>query len=394
MSSPAPDLAPGQRIRGHAGEYALERVLGVGGFGTTWLARRVADGQVVALKALALDRMGEWKALELFEREGQVLAELSHPAIPRVHEFFLSDGERPLPAGAAPPAGVTPRWILVQDFFEGRSLRQLVDARGRLDDARGAVILRRLLGVLDYLHSRRPPVIHRDITPANVLLGPDDAPALVDFGAIQDRLRGDGSGGSTTVGTFGFVPIEQLMGRARPASDLYALAMTMLVALSHLEPEHLPIDEATGKVKLDEAAPGLSPGLRRALDAMLEPIVGQRVQSAGEALALLDGVALERRGAVLPAPVASGAPGALWRAIGSATIGASMLMAGVLYIALFDMFSERMLVRLSVVWVCGLAIGLGIRLAGDRNPLVNGLLWGGVAALGMIVFIFGIFPSL
>ena len=71
-----------------------------------------------------------------------------------------------------------------------------------------------------------------------------------------------------------------------------------------------------------------------------------------------------------------------------------MLMAGVLYIALFDMFSERMLVRLSVVWVCGLAIGLGIRLAGDRNPLVNGLLWGGVAALGMIVFIFGIFPSL
>ena len=392
MSSPAPDLAAGQRIRGNAGEYALERVLGVGGFGTTWLARRVADGQVVALKALALDRMGEWKALELFEREGQVLAELAHPAIPRVHEFFVSDGERPLPAGVAPPPGRAPRWILVQDFFEGRSLRQLIDARGRLDDARAAAILRRLLGVLDYLHSRRPPVIHRDITPANVLLGPDDAPTLVDFGAIQDRLRGEGSGGSTTVGTFGFVPIEQLMGRARPASDLYALGMTMLVALSHLEPEHLPIDEATGKVKIDEAAPGLSPGLRRVLDAMLEPIVGQRVQSAGDALALLDGgAAVARRGAVLPAPVAAGG---LWRAIGSATIGASMLMAGVLYIALFDMFSERMLVRLSVVWVCGLAIGLGIRLAGDRNPLVNGLLWGGVAALGMIVFIFGIFPSL
>jgi serine/threonine protein kinase len=392
--SPESALQPGRHVRGRAGEYRLERLLGEGGFGATWLARRGADGHRVALKILALDRMADWKALELFEREGKVLEGLMHPQIPRVHERFLSDGEAVVSSIDQLPTGVQPRWILVQDYIEGRSLRQMIADRGRLDDAGAAALLRGLLRVLQYLHGRHPPVIHRDIHPGNIIVGADQRPTLVDFGATQDRPTSD-KGGSTTVGTFGYMPLEQLMGRARPASDLYALAVTMVVALTHTEPDQLPITEATGKIDLDRAAPTLSPGLRRALSAMLEPIVGQRIASADEALALLEGpapptLAPASTTALAPMSAANGP----WHAAGSALAGASLLGAGVIYTAFFNQLSETMLVRISIVWVSGLAIGLGMRHSGDRHPLVNGLVWGGVAAALLTVFIFGIFPSL
>lgn len=398
-------IEAGAALRSAAAVYRIDRCLGRGGFGETWLARREGDGLEVAIKTLSLDRLGEWKALELFEREAKVLRALDHPAIPRVLEHFAVDpqsgavidaaalaeaGAAALPAGAGGPV-----WFLVQDYIAGRSLRQLVAEGGRLDNAAAERILRELLGVLAYLHSRHPPVIHRDITPGNVLLRPDGSPALVDFGAIQERLRGEGSGGSTTIGTFGYVPMEQLMGKARPASDLYALGMTMLVALSHREPEALPFDEATAKVAIDDAVPGLSPGLRRALGAMVEPVLGSRPQGAAEALALLDGGAAlvhsDGDGEAIAAVDARAA--ARWRAAGAASIGLGCLAAGVIYLTMFNRFSETALVQISPMWLAPIAFGVGLRRGGEA-PVTTGLLYSGIAVAGLIAFIYGIFPSL
>ncbi|MEZ4452685.1 MAG: serine/threonine-protein kinase [Nannocystaceae bacterium] len=396
-------IQPGDALQGPKARYRIERSLGAGGFAETWLARREPDGLRVAIKTLSLARLGEWKALELFDREAKVLAALGHPAIPRVHEYFAVDPRSgalldpaALEAGAL-PAGVAPVWHLVQDFIDGRSLRQLIADQGRLDNPAAERILRELLGVLAYLHSRHPPVIHRDIHPGNVLLRPDGAPALVDFGAIQERLRGEGSGGSTTIGTFGYVPMEQLMGKARPASDLYALGVTMIVALTHREPEALPFDEATSTIQLDEAAPGLSPGLRRALGAMTLPVLGARPQTAEEALGLLDGGgALARPGPTAAAP--AGAPVearalARWRAVGAASIGLGCLAAGVIYLAMFNAFSETALIQISPLWLAPVAFGVGLRRS-TRAPLTTGLLYSGIAVAGLIVFIYGIFPAL
>lgn len=146
-------LVEGTLLSGPKGSYRLIRSLGVGGFGETWLGEREADGLAVAVKMLSLDRLSDWKALELFEREAKVLAELDHPAIPAVHDYFSQGvGE-----GSGPPT-----WFLVQTYVEGRSLRQMIADRGRLSGAEAEALLRRILGILDYLHGRHPPVIHRE----------------------------------------------------------------------------------------------------------------------------------------------------------------------------------------------------------------------------------------
>ncbi|MGB1012856.1 MAG: serine/threonine protein kinase, partial [Nannocystaceae bacterium] len=327
------ELQPGTKLAGLSHNYTIDGVLGRGGFGIAYSGIR-SDGQAVVLKMLQPGRLQEWKSLELFAREARALASLSHPQVPRYHEFFATDGTRAYPAQELhTPGEQVLSWVLVQDRVAGQSLQQHIDQGTRLTNATVEAIFRDLLGILDYLHNQNPPVIHRDIKPANILLDPEMRPFLVDFGAIQDTLRLTTAGGSTTVGTFGFVPMEQLMGKARPASDLYALAMTLLSALTHLPPENLPLDENTGKIKLNEAVPGLSPALRRAFDTMIEPIVGQRVQSASAVQNLLDG--REK----LPELARPQAPATRLDWLWTASIGIGGLTAGLIYLVFFNAFS-------------------------------------------------------
>jgi serine/threonine protein kinase len=174
------ELTVGRVVQGLQARYTVERALGAGGFGMTYLARR-GDGEAVVLKQLRLARMTDWKALELFEREARVLAALSHPGIPKLYEFFALDGESPRApaalyssvAGPSPAAPPSPSLSLViaQAYVDGRSLQAWIDAGGRWTADDAEAVLRRLLDVLKYLHTLNPPVIHRDIKPANVVLG-------------------------------------------------------------------------------------------------------------------------------------------------------------------------------------------------------------------------------
>src|SRR6185295_14519102 len=133
--------------------------------------------------------------------------------------------------------------------------------------------LRDASGVLDYLHGRAPPVIHRDIKPNNVIRRPDGSFAIVDFGAVRDRLRPEG--GSTVVGTFGYMAPEQFQGRALPATDVYALGATAIAMLTGEEPEALPHKGLAIDVN---AALGrrASPAMVRVLSSMLAPDPDQR----------------------------------------------------------------------------------------------------------------------
>jgi serine/threonine protein kinase len=401
------ELTVGRVVQGLQARYTVERALGAGGFGMTYLARR-GDGEAVVLKQLRLARMTDWKALELFEREARVLAALSHPGIPKLYEFFALDGESPRApaalyssvAGPSPAAPPSPSLSLViaQAYVEGRSLQAWIDEGGRwaADDAEA--VLRRLLDVLKYLHSLNPPVIHRDIKPANVVLGTDGKAYLVDFGAIQDRLRGTAEAGSTTVGSFGFFPQEQLLGKARPASDLYALGMTLMCALTHLQPEELPLDEQTSKVQVRVAAPYLPERLARALEAMLEPAVGQRAASTDEVAGILDGltpasamVAAPRAALVRSEPSVSPV---LWRV---PLIGGIGVTAAV-YLLMFNEFSETELVEMSFLWGPVIAFGLALRRAAYdplvKRPVVQALGFA-IGSFALLVFFFAaIFPAL
>src|SRR6185437_13327347 len=139
---------------------------------------------------------------------------------------------------------------------------------------------------LDYLHGRAPPIVHRDIKPSNVIRRPDGSFALIDFGAVRDRMKPEG--GSTVVGTFGYMAPEQFQGRAMPASDVYAAGATALTLLTGREPEDLPHKGLALDVPTALAGTRVQPALVRALSTMLVPDPDTRASSIAPLLPSLD----------------------------------------------------------------------------------------------------------
>lgn len=237
-----------------AGRYVLLGVLGRGGTGVTWRARRHPDGVLVCLKELRWDRMGSFKDEELFHREAQILRTLDHPQIP----VYLDE--------MAWPEEVGPRHALwlAQELVDGRSLEaERRERRYTLDDI--LAVGESVAGVLAYLAEQRPPVAHRDLKPGNIMRQRDGTLMLVDFGAARASGLVE-TGGTTVAGTFGYMAPEQMRGEATPASDVYGLGMTLAVLFAGVDPEAL-LDE-TNRPDLVRVS-GLTPGFRALLEDML-----------------------------------------------------------------------------------------------------------------------------
>ena len=217
--------------------------------------------------------------MELAEREARVLKSLSHPRLPRYFDHFEFDGAL----------------YLVMEKIEGESLAALRKRGKGLTEDDCLRLLRDASEVLDYLHGRNPPVIHRDLKPGNVIRRPDGSFAFVDFGAVRDKLRSEG--GSTVVGTFGYMAPEQFQGRALPASDVYAVGATIVAVLSGTEPEQLPHKGLAVDVRT--ALRGhASERLTSVLEQMLDPDPDRRPSRIAPLLAQFD----SRRSRVDPAP--------------------------------------------------------------------------------------------
>jgi serine/threonine protein kinase len=270
-----------------AGRWRLGPKLGSGGQGHTYLARdEKAQGpgeRLVAIKELRLGE-GGWKRFDLFEREARVLARLSHPGIPRYLDRI--DGEKGT-------------FYLVMEQAPGETLRALA-ARRRFSEDEVREIADQLLDILEYLHGRDPPVVHRDIKPANLLLSREGRLSLVDFGGVRDALREDGEGGSTMIGTFGYMAPEQLHGEATPRTDLYGAGATMVALAAGIEPERVP----RKGIKMDLGKPlrGLSGDLRKLIERLVDPDPAKRPASAAEARKLLWPGGAKQRVAIAPRP--------------------------------------------------------------------------------------------
>jgi serine/threonine protein kinase len=139
-----------------------------------------------------------------------------------------------------------------------------------------------------------PPILHRDIKPANIILRSSGFPALVDFGSVRHVHLGPDESGSTVAGTYGYMPYEQYMGQASPASDLYALGATMLHLLSGRAPREFMNDE--GRIQVPASLPG-DPRLQPIIARLLRPSPAERFAGAHEVRA-----ALLSPGALLPVP--------------------------------------------------------------------------------------------
>ena len=251
------------------GGYRVLRLISQSVHGRVYLAVD-GEGRRVALKELLFALVPGAEQLDAFEREAAVLRSLSHPAIPR---FLASFQEG---------SGVGTRLYLAQEYLEGESLLQRIE-RQRLGEAEAWTLAEGVLETLQALHQRTPVLIHRDVKPANLILRPDGRVALVDFGAARHLAR-DVTHGSTLVGTFGYMPPEQLGGTVEPSSDLYALGATLVHALSGRMPADL-LDEALA-LSFEQHVQGSAP-LKAFLRRLLAPKRSERFASAAEALTAL-----------------------------------------------------------------------------------------------------------
>ncbi len=277
----SPD-ARGEQPRVIGDRYEVIRELGEGSSGRTLLCRDLQGERRVAVKELHFQHLDNWKYLELFEREAKVLSQLDHRGIPKVFDFFQGR------------SAATTLYI-VQEFIEGASLRQRMESGPILGQQEVYDCALGLLDVLDYLHGRAPPVLHRDIKPSNVLMRPDGDAALVDFGGVCFGWRPPSVAGTTVVGTFGYMPPEQLLGQGGPTADMYALGATLLHLVTGIPPNEFPFD--SGRI---EVSPDLPAGdsLTRLIEALLRPAPRDRPQTAAAARQILTDPIQDKPGTV------------------------------------------------------------------------------------------------
>nr|RNJ70431.1 MAG: hypothetical protein EDM05_04695 [Leptolyngbya sp. IPPAS B-1204] len=259
------------------GRYQAVQLLGQGGFGRTYLALdedrlksrcviKQFSPQVQGTKSLE-------KAVRLFNQEAVRLHELGeHTQIPALLAYFEQDGYL----------------YLVQQFIEGQSLLQEMKQHGAFNERQIRDVLADVLPILRFVH--RHQVIHRDITPMNILRRQtDDRLMLIDFG-VAKQIREEAAGEvGTRIGTEGYAPMEQFRGgKAYPASDLYSLGATCLHLMTETRPDNL-YDPLNGRwVWRDylqhEKGVVVSDQLAHILDNMLRDLVNERYQSADEVM--------------------------------------------------------------------------------------------------------------
>jgi serine/threonine protein kinase len=260
-------LPPDPERRRVGSRYALGPSIGVGSQATTFVAVDELEGREVAVKEFRIRGASSWKDVELAEREAKVLKTLEHSRLPRYLDHFEENG----------------CLYLVMELVLGDPVARLV-SQGALDRDDVIRFLADASEILDYLHGRAPPIIHRDIKPSNVIRRPDGRYALVDFGAVRDHLRPDG--GSTVVGTFGYMAPEQFQGRALPESDVYGVGATALTMLTGQSPDRLPHRGLRIDVR---AALGQTADARlvSVLQRLVEPDPDRRPASLGEVVPTL-----------------------------------------------------------------------------------------------------------
>lgn len=209
--------------------YSIVRRVGGGGMGSVYQARdkRLADRLCAVKEMIELfaDHSQRTKAVEDFKREAEVLAQLDHPSIPTVFDYFIEGG----------------RYYLVMRWIGGGDLAEQMRVRGGMvDEATVTKWAVQICDVLHYIHSQKPPIIYRDLKPANLMI--DDKTGrvmLVDFGIA--RIVRPTEKGVTAIGTMGYAPPELFAGKVEPRSDIYSLGATMFHMITGSDPQDNPL---------------------------------------------------------------------------------------------------------------------------------------------------------
>jgi len=252
--------------------YKITRRIGGGGMGSVYLAedlnlanRPVAVKEMVEMFA---DESAREKAIEDFKREAELLAKLDHPSIPTIYQYFF-DNDRG-------------RYYLVMKYIDGGDLatRQRLSG-GKVDEFIVTKWGIDTCDVLDYIHSQEPPIIYRDLKPANLMIDArTNRVMLVDFGIA--RFVAPTQKGVTAIGTMGYAPPELFAGNVEKRSDIYSLGATMFHLLTGHDPQDNPllIFDFTKNPKPRQINPAITPEMEEMICRAVEHKPENRFVSA------------------------------------------------------------------------------------------------------------------
>jgi len=250
--APIHQLEPGTLL---LDRYSIVRRVGGGGMGSVYQARdkRLAD-RLCAVKEMIemfADQSQRAKAVDDFKREAEVLAQLDHPSIPTVFDYFIEGG----------------RYYLVMRWIGGGDLAEQMRIRGGIvEESAVTKWAIQISDVLHYIHSQKPPIIYRDLKPANLMLDDKNGRVmLVDFGIA--RIVRPTEKGVTAIGTMGYAPPELFAGKVEPRSDIYSLGATMFHMLTGSDPQDNPllIFDFSKNPRPTQINPTISPEMERIL---------------------------------------------------------------------------------------------------------------------------------
>jgi len=211
--------------------YRLQKKVGSGGYGDVYKAIDSQFDRLVAIKEMSQNGLSPQEiseASEAFKREAFMLAALTHPGLPSIYDYFTEND----------------RWYLVMSFIEGETLESYLNRskNGRLSVDKVLYIGIQLASVLSYLHSRKPPIIFRDLKPSNVMRTYDGQIYLVDFGIARHFKPGQ-TKDTIALGSPGYAAPEQY-GRSQttPQTDVYSLGVMLHQMLSGFDPSEEPFN--------------------------------------------------------------------------------------------------------------------------------------------------------
>jgi tRNA A-37 threonylcarbamoyl transferase component Bud32 len=214
-------LEPGTHLRN--GSLKVVRQLALGGLSALYLCQLDGSKLVVLKEAVIPEESAEnirAKAQEMFQREAALLMKLNHPNIVKVLDCFLDAG----------------RHYLLLEYLNGQDIRQYVKQNGPQKEHVVIEWAIHVAGILKYLHEQDPPIIHRDLTPDNLVVRTDGSIVLIDFGAANELIA---NSTGTFVGKQSFIAPEQFRGKAVTQSDIYTFGCTLHFLLTGQEPEAL-----------------------------------------------------------------------------------------------------------------------------------------------------------
>jgi serine/threonine-protein kinase len=262
-----------------ADRYNIIRRIGGGGMGSVYQAedRNLANRQVAVKEMIEMfaDETARAKAIEDFKRESELLARLEHPSIPTIYDYFFDNSRG--------------RYYLVMKFIDGGDLAARQRASGgRVEELLVTQWAIQTCDVLDYIHSQEPPIIYRDLKPANLMIDSrSQRIMLVDFGIA--RFVAPSQKGVTAIGTMGYAPPELFAGSVERRSDIYSLGATMFHLLTGQDPQDNPllIFDFSKNPKPRQINPAITPNMEQLICRAVEHKPESRFASAkafGQAL--------------------------------------------------------------------------------------------------------------